>query len=476
VSVQTSVLTAGGLPLRTTRALPFRLIPRIETYPKLVWFVQTIPGKIVLLAAFGGIYAFMRNAASLPLVCCLALITWLPYKRHQLVSVSTIVFSVLVPWTHFARPVYQVSLIAAALALAATFIWGATIRPRSWYSREPATTLLAGFAVWIVVISVIPWRVFHLPQVWDFTIIFGSYIWFLAYVLVDRQAVPLSKFGLEIGSLRPFWGAVYTPMPNGCAYLNHIEAKNAEQLAITQLKGLKLLAWSAMISLFAQNFANFFHDYLRIPKFTIALALSANHTPLPWFLCWACLILYFLEKLMAGAILSHRIVACCRMAGFDALRNMYRPLSSVTIAEFFNRYYFYYKELLVTFFFFPVFLRQSSRFPRLRLAVAVFAAACFGNAFFHFTRDLAYIYNFGLWTSIKSFQVFFFYCVVLAAAITFSRLRKRKPLPPGFFRGTLCPAFSVCFFYCLLSLFAMTDRKYPLVEHFRFLGHLFFIR
>jgi hypothetical protein len=471
VSSQTSVL---GAAVRGTRALPFRLIPRIETYPQVVSFAQTLPGQASLLVVFGALYA-LTNPEALPLVLCLALITWMPFKRHQLVSVSTVVFAVLVPWTQLSQPVYNAFLIFAVVAIAGVLIWSATARPWSWYGRRPATVLLVGFTVWIVAISTIPWNVFRLAPIWDFTIIFGSYIWFVAYVLVDRQAAPVTQFGLEIGSLRPFWGALYTPFPNGTAYLRRIEAKNAEELAVTQLKGLKLLSWATLISLFSRVWVNCFHGYLRIPYFATTLSMSAHHAAAPWFVCWASLILHFLENVMAGAILGHRIIACCRMAGFDALRNMYRPLSSVTVAEFFNRYYFYYKELLVTFFFFPVFLGQSPRFPKLRLAISIFAAACFGNVFFHFIRNLLYIHDFGLWTALKTFQVFFFYTVVLATAITVSRLRKRKPLPAGFFRGTLCPAFSVCFFYCLLSIFAETNRQYPLVEHLRFLGHLFFL-
>jgi hypothetical protein len=474
MSAQSSILATGGVPLRSTRPLAFRLIPRIETYPQVVSFVQTIPGKTTLLAVFGLLYAW-SNPSALPLVLCLAMLTWMPFRRHQLISVSTVVFAVVVPWTRVAQPVYNATVITGVLVLAAVLIWSASARPRSWFGRQPSTILLAGFATWIVVISLVPWHIFRLAPVWDFTIIFGSYIWFIAYVLVDRQAEPVSRFGLEIGFLRPFWGAVQTPLPNGTGYLRQIEAKNAEELAVTQLKGLKLLFWATLITLYSRVHVYFFHVYLGIPYFATTLAMSANGAPTPWFFCWASLILHFLENVMAGAILGHRIIACCRMAGFDALRNMYRPLSSVTVAEFFNRYYFYYKELLVTFFFFPVFLKQSPRFPKFRLAVSIFAAACFGNVFFHFIRELLYVHDFGLWTAIKTFQVFFFYCVVLATAITASRLRRRKPLPGGFFRGTLCPALSVCFFYCLLSIFAQTDRQYPLVQHLRFLGHLFFI-
>jgi len=109
------------------------------------------------------------------------------------------------------------------------------------------------------------------------------------------------------------------------------------------------------------------------------------------------------------------------------------------------------------------------------MAVAIFAAACLGNSFFHFSRELVLIHNAGLWAAIRSFQAFFFYTAVLAVALIVSRLRRRKPLPTGFFRGTLCPAFSVCFFYCLLTVFAVVDHRFPLSVDLRFLGHLFFI-
>ena len=86
-----------------------------------------------------------------------------------------------------------------------------------------------------------------------------------------------------------------------------------------------------------------------------------------------------------------RFIAGCRMAGFNALRNSYRPLSSRTIAEFFNRFYYYFKELLVDFFFYPAFLRYWKGHKRLRMIFATFAAVFFGNSFYHLTRDWQFI-------------------------------------------------------------------------------------
>jgi hypothetical protein len=155
------------------------------------------------------------------------------------------------------------------------------------------------------------------------------------------------------------------------------------------------------------------------------------------------------------------------------LRNTYRPLSSRTVAEFFNRFYYYYKELLVDVFFYPTFLRYFKRNGKLRLVAAIFAAACFGNAFYHFVRDLGFIQKLGLVRALVGYQVFVFYCVALATAISISRLRRRGPAPTGFIRGKLWPSFSVGVFYCLLDIFGSTERNYPLTEHFRFLAHLF---
>ncbi len=175
---------------------------------------------------------------------------------------------------------------------------------------------------------------------------------------------------------------------------------------------------------------------------------------------------------MTTAIFGHRVIACCRIAGFNALRNTYRPLSSVTVVEFFNRYYFYFKELLVDFFFYPTFFACFKSHRRLRLVMAIFAAACFGNAYYHFVRDWVFIEMFGLWPALVSYQTQLFYCVALATGLSISQLRKRKPRA-GFLRARVLPSISVALFFMLLDVFGSSQRNYPLVEHFRFFGHLF---
>src|ERR1700759_4345804 len=119
MSVQTPFFTGvSTVPVRLTRELPFRIIPRIETYPRVVSFCQTIPGQAVLLSAFSGIYAtFSLN--TLPLLLCLSLLTWMPGRRNQLLCVATLLFALLVPWQSLPHPLYHAGLVLACL----TFGW-----------------------------------------------------------------------------------------------------------------------------------------------------------------------------------------------------------------------------------------------------------------------------------------------------------------------------------------------------------------
>ena len=81
---------------------------------------------------------------------------------------------------------------------------------------------------------------------------------------------------------------------------------------------------------------------------------GAGHS-YPWHINWLVLIANFFMRLVWFSVWGHTIIACCRMAGYNALRNTYRPLQSASIAEFWNRFYYYFKELLVDNFFLSCF-------------------------------------------------------------------------------------------------------------------------
>ena len=230
-----------------------------------------------------------------------------------------------------------------------------------------------------------------------------------------------------------------------------------------------------MLAAFQVSWMGFFHGYLQIPTSDQALTMSVQGTPFAWHLCWESQILAFFEIILTFTIFGHRFIAACRMAGFNALRNTYRPLSSTTITEFFNRFYYYFKELLVDFFFYPTFFRYWKGHKRLRMIFATFAAAFFGNSLYHLMRDWHIVRDYGPWRAIANYQVLFFYNAILATGLCISQLRNRGPEPAGFFRRRILPVFGVGFFYCMLNVFEADERMYPLVEHLKYLAGLFFI-
>jgi hypothetical protein len=106
-------------------------------------------------------------------------------------------------------------------------------------------------------------------------------------------------------------------------------------------------------------------------------------------------------------------------------RNTYKPLLAETIVEFWNRYYYYFKELLVNFFFFPTFTRYFKQSPRLRVFAAVFAAAFFGNLYYHIIKSDAFTAGqwAGVWAGFNSRLV---YCFALALGIFISMQREQR--------------------------------------------------
>ena len=455
----------------TSKRTEFRLIPRIETFPGVVAFAQTAIGKVVLLAAFALELLFFDSHWSnlLPVIVALGVITFLPEYRRFVLALSPLCILLAAGADARLSTGLSLSLVAAGVLL----FWCARRWPKSWFGRRPIVFLLSGFSLLILLACAVTPHTASYKLAWSFVGAGATYVWFIGYALMDRSAKPSSDTSLELASFRPLWGSTTTPFPKGAAYLRRIEARDAQQLAIVQLKGVKLLAWAILLSVFSALWNRFFHTFLRIPTSTEALAMSVQRVPIAWTVRWESLVLGFIESVLGLSIMGHRFIACCRIAGFNALRNTYRPFASLSVAEFFNRYYYYFKELLVEFFFYPAFLRYWKGHRRIRLIFATFAAACFGNAFFHFTRDWWIIRDIGLRRAAASFQVYVFYCFVLATALSVSQLRKRGPRPTGLIRGRLLPAFSVGTFYCLLEVFDSAPGTYPLIQHFRYFASLF---
>ena len=485
------------------------LIPPLDRFERVVRFSQTIAGRIVLIAVFAAGLTLHGRSWWPEVSVILLLMSFLPDYRRQLLLAGTMYW--LWQYTPFnwslimrlARnegvalnisdslgwPLFQVLVVVSVLVFCAVFYATAVRWRNTAPMNRPLRTLLViyvgllGLATWLPLPSSME------VTLWAFLVVLGRYIWFLAYSLLDISSNARSSFVLQLGHYHPFWmGSMSAvPFPKGAAYLRKIEAKDSSELAVTQLKGVKLLYWAVLLMIVqAVSVGLIYTGNIRIwdesftlpffvdtPRFSEVFSSSVAGTPAAWYMNWLALAARFFLELLNMAIWGHVMIAVCRMAGFRALRNTRSPLRSATIAEFWNRYYYYFKELMVECFFYPTFMRYFKRSPRIRLVFATMAAAGFGNVIYHFFRDSSYIVNLGLWEAILSFKVYLFYGALLGVAIGLSQLRHRnRRIDRDSLRTRIMAPISVLAFYCVLSIFDAPDRSLPAIEYFRFAMHL----
>lgn len=232
----------------------FRIIPRLETFPSVVTFAQTIIGKIAILALFGlGLYYatwlhYIHNPRWIVQICFLVAVTVLPRYRRIVLALGTFGWAFGIWWQWAERP--QIVQAAVSVVCAALIFLLAIRFRNTWFGRRPVATLLTGFALTVFVASYLPRGGSLRTVAFDFLPVAAAYLWFLAYSLMDIPAKNRDSVASQVGAYQPVWGSTATPFPKGSAYLRRIEAKNPEQLAVAQLKGLKLLAWSLVLDLF----------------------------------------------------------------------------------------------------------------------------------------------------------------------------------------------------------------------------------
>jgi hypothetical protein len=491
-----------------------KLIPQLDAYPSVVRLAQTTAGKVLMWILFAIGLAGHHFRGWLDVACILALILLVPRFRTGIIALAAL-YRVLfrenwIEWDLIgrvagggasggwwnSRPMQYACLAAVFLFFVA--FWSLSRRPgKSLITRRPVMTLLLLYGSVLLAVSLAPLPAAARLVLWTFLVVAGPYLWFCAYSLEDRHVKHGDSFPLQLRAWYPIWGAAYTsatPIPKGAAYLRRVESKTPGDLAVTQLKGLKLLYWALMLHIVlivfqaaaygdvsgplaaAQRFSGWTAPSFHLPTLDVAIARVATGDPCPWYLCWCTLFTHLVEMLLTFGSFGNCAVACCRMAGYRALRFTYRPLEAGSLAEFWNRYHYYFKELLVEFFFYPVYLKYFKKHPRLRLAAATFAAACWGNALFHFLRGLDYVAVSGLPRAVIGFQTYLFYSVVLASSIVVSQLRTRKQPLKEMARGRrILATVPALLFFCILEIFDHEDRTRPLVDCFAFLGQMFLI-
>jgi hypothetical protein len=490
-----------------------KIIPQIDTYPRLVTFGESPLGKLVLLAGFAAALKIDGLHGWPELTLVTGILSFLPKHRTILTSLAAVLWLFLhnswINWDFIGGLAETGHLnqrwildILVGSYLAAIFCGVALLfryvrnRQGSFLARRPVLVMVCGYFVILSVAGLVPLHGDLRTLIWLLIALLSPYLWYFAYALQDARSKTADGFVAQFGAMRPFYNMVLvssTPVGKGRAYLRKVETKTSRELSVVQLKAVKLLVWIAVLQrlrhllqvvLYGEFWkapATVFHHFglvlpnLHIPTLETAINLSATGVQLPSGIAWASLIAHFVQAVLGLYVSGNVAVACCRMAGFYILRNTYRPLESQTIAEFWNRFYYYFKELLVEFFFFPVYMRYFKKYPRLRKIAATMAAATLGNMIYHFCRDFAYVHDLGLRAAVTGFQVYAFYTFLLGLGICISQMRSRPAIPAGgipwirrLFSFTI-----VVGFFCLLDVFDYEPRAHTLGAHFAFFLNLF---
>ncbi len=472
--------------------LTWRVIPPIDQDPRWVAYVQRSPGRLLLffavtiLAALLNLLGVNFFIAPLAVACAYA-----EQHRRILIPLATLLllyhngFWVDVGLVErvaeqegVANQISQAMLYAGMLALvfllcSCLLIFWHRIVAIPLFRRSTLCLILLFLGLVLVAQSPIA---AGLPRVllWSFLMTFLPYLWFLAYALAGVGSRERPAFWQHLGVFHPFWGSTLTPFGKGLSYLQKFEAKTPEELAVTQLKGLKLAAWTFLLAGGLRCFGTLIHGYLDLPGFDDTFLHHVAGTRYPRYICWASLLAYFVEDVLSMSVFGGAIIATARMAGFRLLRNTWRPLEATTLAEFWNRYYFYYKELLVDHFFYPAFLRYFRKHRRLRIFFATFSAACVGNLIFHFIRDVHFVADMGLRKAVTGELSHAFYTVVLAIGVGLSQMRLgTRKVSTGWLRGRVLPCLWVVAFFCVLHIFdAPLDREHSIWQRGQFFLYL----
>lgn len=462
--------------------------------PAALAFAATPAGAVALHVAFLAALAASSqvSAASIALIALtlVACALW-PARRLALVALSGLAYLLLRPFRYEQQRAFVERAQEAApelaelphvavqtpMVLVFLMLCGIALRLHRRYrtrlfGRRPVLGQFVALGLLLALGGVIaPGTAAH-ALLWTFIAIYSGAFFFLAYALADQRGKDETPTLQRLGFLRPFWGGPSIPF-KGLTYLKTFEAKTPEALAATRLKALKLIVWAVMLVAANAILSRLFYETADFPTLNEAVTLTAEGRPLPALAGWGVVFKNFVVTMLTVGAFWHVMVAVIRMAGFCIPRNMARPLTARTLAEFWNRYLFYFKEVLVDFFFYPAFARWFKNHPRLRIACATFCAACVGNVLFSLVAQAHLVAEHGMVGTLLRFESYVFYAVVLAVALVISQLRKRKPRPEdGFLRYDVLPRIGVIGFFALMQIFADETGHLGLAERLDFAASL----
>lgn len=190
---------------------------------------------------------------------------------------------------------------------------------------------------------------------------------------------------------------------------------------------------------------------------------------------WTALIYQFLRFYLLWTAVAHLKVGLWRLFGYDIEPYFNKPFASTNLVELWKRFSYYYRQFLVQAFYYPVFLRFFKKWPKLRIFVATFAAAGFGNLLFHIV-DSSLIDGAAPGVVVAELRAYPYY-LLLGVAIALTQVwlvargwnpSHRKAWTWGWKLGLdVLAATSVIGFFILIRPFHHLPKDYPLIDTLR---------
>jgi len=370
-------------------------------------------------------------------------------------------------------PVLAMAFLFALFIASFAVLRHARQAPQSLFARRPLLLMLAAEALLCAAGGIGLLHGWPRVLVWSALFIFTPYLWFLPFAIADLRSRTPSPLPLQMTLLRPYWSPAYLPFGKGASFLRKHLSTTPQEIAVTQLKAIKLLVWANLLFGLLAVLGWLFDARMAVPDVDAAINAFLAGRPYPRLMGWAAIVLAVARYALQVAAWAHLFIGIARLAGYRLPRGSWRPLQARTLMDYFNRFHYYFKELLVDLFFMPTFFRLFKRHPHLRMFFATFMAAGVGNALWHFTRNIDEVAINGLGSALTSYTSYLFYAAVLAAGVGMSQVRANLGLRPA--TTPLARAASFLFVWSFvigIHVFGDGSRIHTLTERLRFMAAL----
>jgi hypothetical protein len=346
--------------------------------------------------------------------------------------------------------------------------------PQSLLARRPLLAMLALEALLCALGGAGLLHGWPRVLIWSALFVFTPYLWFLPFAIADLRSRTPSPLPVQMAALRPFWSPAYLPFGKGAAFLRKHLSKTPQELAVTQLKAIKLLAWANLLFALLAGMDWLFDARMGLPGVEQAIDALLAGRPYPRLLAWAAIVLAAARYALQVAAWAHLFIGIARLAGYRLPRGSWRPLEARTLMDYFNRSHYYFKELLVDLFFMPTFFRAFRHHPRLRMFFATFMAAGVGNAVWHFTRNIDAVAVTGLAGALASYTSYLFYAALLATGVGLSQVRANMGMRLATTVAARVASFAFVWSFVIgIYVFGDGSRTHTLTERLRFMAVLF---